>query len=80
VPESRRALATSGGTVVAECRGADVALVSWTPDQGYRATDVDRGPDDDAEVTFAGSGHDIEVEVRCVDGVPVASQIRDTDD
>ncbi|MDG4832074.1 septum formation initiator [Solwaraspora sp. WMMD1047] len=80
VPESRRALATPGGTVVAECRGADVALVSWTPAQGYRAADVDRGPDDDAEVTFAGSDHDIEVEVACVAGTPVATHIRDTDD
>lgn len=80
VPESRRALPTPGGTVVAQCQGSDVLLVSWTPAQGYRVEDVDPGPDDDAELTFRGSGYKIDVEVRCTDGQPVATSERDADD
>ncbi|MFI9639128.1 septum formation initiator [Micromonospora sp. NPDC051925] len=68
----RRSFSTSGGTAVAECVGADVRLVSWAPAQGYRVKDVDRGPDDDAEVTFAGPAGEFEVKVGCIGGEPVA--------
>ncbi|MEQ4304500.1 hypothetical protein ABNF97_24505 [Plantactinospora sp. B6F1] len=38
----------------------------------YRVGEVERGPDDDAEVTFHGSGGGrIEIEVECVGGRPV---------
>ncbi|GIG89990.1 septum formation initiator [Plantactinospora endophytica] len=69
--DSRRLLSTPGGTVVAECAGRQVWLTAWTPAQGYRVGEVERGPDDDAEVTFHGSGQRIEVEVECADGKPV---------
>lgn len=71
-PGLRRSFATSGGTAVAECVGADVRLVSWAPAQDYRVKDVDRGPDDDAEVTFAGPAGEFEVKVGCIGGEPVA--------
>ncbi|MFB6394844.1 septum formation initiator [Polymorphospora lycopeni] len=69
-PEPRHALSTPGGTVVARCVGGEAELTSWTPHQGYGASDVDRGPDDDAEVTFNGPGGSYEVSVTCVDGQP----------
>ncbi|MFY1686786.1 septum formation initiator [Plantactinospora sp. WMMB782] len=68
---SRRLVVTPGGTVLAECTGQRVWLASWTPAQGYRTGEVERGPDDDAEVTFHGSGGRIEVEVECAAGRPV---------
>lgn len=76
---SRRLLSTAGGTVVAECAGREVFLVSWTPAQGYRVGEVERGPDDDAEVTFHGSADRIEVEVECPAGQPVSSTKRNDD-
>ncbi|GAB3984510.1 septum formation initiator [Plantactinospora veratri] len=69
--DSRRLVSTPGGTVLAECAGRRVWLSAWTPAQGYRVGEVERGPDDDAEVTFHGSGGRIEVEVECVGGRPV---------
>ncbi|GAA3775997.1 hypothetical protein GCM10022225_74960 [Plantactinospora mayteni] len=71
--DSRRLVSTPGGTVLAECAGRQVWLTAWTPAQGYRVGEVERGPDDDAEVTFHGSGGRIEVEVECVAGKPVPS-------
>ncbi|WP_434743048.1 septum formation initiator [Micromonospora sp. SH-82] len=68
----RRVFAVPGGSVVAECQGAEARLVSWTPAQGYRTTDVDRGPDDDVDVTFEGPGGEYELKVECQGGVPVA--------
>ncbi|TNH24940.1 septum formation initiator [Micromonospora orduensis] len=68
----RRVFATDGGTAVAECGAGGVRLVSWAPAQGYRVRDVDRGPDDDVEVTFAGSAGEHELKVRCIGSEPVA--------
>ena len=66
----RQVGATPGGTVVAECVDGLARLVSWAPAQGYRATDVDQGPDDDAEVSFEGPAGEYEVTVVCVAGQP----------
>ncbi|MFF0820317.1 septum formation initiator [Micromonospora haikouensis] len=71
-PGARRAFATAGGTAVAECGPGGVRLVSWAPAQDHRVADVDRGPDDDVEVTFVGPGGEHELKVRCVGGEPVA--------
>ncbi|MFF3857503.1 septum formation initiator, partial [Micromonospora sp. NPDC002575] len=71
-PDARRAFATAGGTAVAECVPGGVRLVSWAPAQDHRVADVDRGPDDDVEVTFVGPGGEHELKVRCVGGEPVA--------
>ncbi|MEO3748285.1 septum formation initiator [Plantactinospora sp. B5E13] len=75
-----RLLATPGGTIVARCDGGQVWLVSWTPAQGFRAEDVDRGPDDDAEVTFRGTSRRLDVEVECRNGEPVPSWQDHSDD
>ncbi|MET8043478.1 septum formation initiator [Micromonospora sp. NPDC005215] len=71
-PGVRRGFATDGGTAVAECGAGGVRLVSWAPAQGYRVRDVDRGPDDDVEVTFQGSTREYELKVRCIGSEPVA--------
>ncbi|MEH1013507.1 septum formation initiator [Micromonospora sp. CPCC 206060] len=68
---ARRSFATRGGSVVAECAGREVRLVSWAPAQGYRVEEADRGPDDDVEVTFDGPGGRSEVRIVCSGGVPV---------
>ncbi len=68
---SRRSFTSPGGSVVAECVPGGVYLVSWTPRQGYRVDDYDRGPDDDAEVTFVGPSGEHELSLRCQGGLPV---------
>ncbi|MDG4810680.1 septum formation initiator [Micromonospora sp. WMMD1120] len=68
----RRGFATDGGTAVAECGPGGVRLVSWAPAQGYRVRDVDRGPDDDVEVTFEGPTREYELKVRCIGAEPVS--------
>ncbi|SCL28853.1 hypothetical protein GA0070616_3773 [Micromonospora nigra] len=75
---ARRGFATTGGTAIAECRLGGVFLMSWTAAPGYRVDDVDRGPDDDVEVSFVGPGGEYELSLRCVGGQPVA--VPDDDD
>ncbi len=68
---NRRSFTTPGGSAVAECRPGGAWLATWSPRQGYRVDEVDRGPDDDVEVTFVGPSGEYELSVRCVGGVPV---------
>ncbi len=75
---SRRVLAATGGSVIAECVGTAVRLLSWAPAQGYRVHDAEPGPDDEVEVDFRGPAGRAEVKVRCVAGQPVADA--DVDD
>jgi hypothetical protein len=65
-----------GGSVLAECRSAGAYLVSWSPVQGYEATDVIRGPASTARVVFESDANSVTVTVSCPDGAagaPVAS-------
>jgi hypothetical protein len=70
------------GRVMARCGGGLVTLVSWWPAQGYRVTDYDRGPTDEAEVTFdrgsegRGSG-EVELHIACRGGTPEISRVDD---
>ncbi|MET8834304.1 septum formation initiator [Micromonospora sp. NPDC004540] len=70
---ARRSFVTDGGTAVAECGPAGVRLVSWSPAQGYRVKDVDRGPDDHVEVRFVGTEGEHELRLRCRGSEPVAT-------
>ncbi|GIJ80781.1 hypothetical protein SAMN05443287_110132 [Micromonospora phaseoli] len=70
-PDNRRSFTNPGGSAVAECVPGGVRLVSFNPRPGYQVDDVDRGPDDDAEVKFVGPSGEYELSVRCVAGVPV---------
>jgi hypothetical protein len=74
-----------GGTTVARCAGAQAYLVSWSPEQGYRAHDVTRGPAEVVSVRFDADdpkGDDTRVllTVRCVDGQPQPTVTRRGDD
>ncbi|MEU2611277.1 septum formation initiator [Micromonospora sp. NPDC007271] len=71
---TRRTFATPGGTALAECGPAGVRLVLWTPAQGYRIKDADRGPDDHVEVRFVGPRGEYELKLRCAGGRPVAQR------
>jgi hypothetical protein len=74
-------LSTRPGTVVATCSAGKVTLVSWSPNPGYRADDVVRGPAAKASVWFESDSHDdVLVEVSCVDGRPVATETAEKDD
>ena len=79
-PAAGTVLTSPGGTVLAECRPAGAYLVSWSPVQGYEATDVTRGPATTARVVFESSANTVTVAVSCPDGAagaPVAtSRIR----
>nr|WTB31690.1 hypothetical protein OG781_21315 [Streptomyces sp. NBC_00830] len=73
----KKTLSTPGGTVIAECNGASVRLLSWAPAQGFGVKRADRGPDEHAEVTFEGATGKIELRVRCVNGRPTPSWKQD---
>ena len=69
-------LTSPGGTVLAECRAAGTYLVSWSPTQGYEASDVTRGPVAAARVVFESPAKSVTMTVTCPDGpggLPVAS-------
>jgi hypothetical protein len=75
-PAAGTVLTSWGGTVLAECRPAGAYLVSWSPVQGYEATDVTRGPVTTARVVFESDANSVTVTVSCPDGAagaPVAS-------
>jgi hypothetical protein len=69
-------LTSAGGTVLAECQTAGAYLVSWSPTQGYEASDVIRGPVVTARVVFESAAKSVTMTVTCPDGPggrPVAS-------
>jgi hypothetical protein len=68
-------LASPGGTVVADCRTGGAYLVSWSPDPGYEAGTVIRGPVPTARVTFNSTANSVTMMVSCSAGMPVASTI-----
>jgi hypothetical protein len=70
-------ITSPGGTVVVQCSDGLAELLSWSPAQGFWVDSAERGPDDTVEVEFESRGTDVEVEVRCVDGVPDATVIVD---
>jgi hypothetical protein len=69
-------LTSRGGTVLAECREAGAYLVSWSPTQGYEASNVTRGPATTARVVFESDARSVTMIVSCPGGpggTPVAS-------
>jgi hypothetical protein len=68
----RRVITSAGGTVLAECLGRHVTVISWTPAQGYRVDDVDMGARRDVEVRFEGEDTEVRVKIRCTNGRPDA--------
>ena len=75
-------LTHDAGRVVASCGGGLVTLVSWSPAQGYQVTDYEKGPAEEAEVTFdrGGEGHgsgEVELHIACRAGTPEITRIDD---
>jgi hypothetical protein len=65
-------ITSAGGTVVARCAGDDlVELLSWSPAQGFSVDNAEHGPAREVEVEFESEDDDVEMKIRCVDGVPV---------
>lgn len=71
----RAVFPSAGGTVTVHCEPGDQAyLDSWAPSPGYQVKDYDRGPDEDVQIRFEGSGGRDEGRFSCVDGVPRREQ------
>ncbi len=68
---NRETFKITGGTVVADCAGGLVSIASWSAADGFAVRDIDRGPDDEAEIKFEGSGGKSEIKLECQGGHPV---------
>ena len=66
-------LSSSGGTVVAQCAAAGAFLLSWSPQQGFTASSVARGPALTARVVFITTASTVTMAVSCATGVPAAA-------
>ena len=74
-------LESGEGSAMADCVASGAYLLYWSPDQGFWAEDVVRGPAGTASVTFRGPGAGVIMRVSCPAGVPVAHLYRlDGDD
>jgi hypothetical protein len=65
-------LISAAGTAVANCEPAGAYLVSWSPQQGFEAFHVLRGPARQAVVTFADPSGGVRMRVTCSGDIPVA--------
>ncbi len=65
-------LESGEGSVMADCVAGGAYLLYWSPNQGFWADDVARGPAGTASVTFRGPGAGVIMRVSCPAGVPVA--------
>jgi hypothetical protein len=66
------ALASRGGTVLAQCPGGVVEVVSVTPAQGFGVRKPDE--DDRDKVEFESDEITVELRLSCADGRPVARE------
>ena len=66
-------LSSAGGSVVAVCRPAGAYLISWSPQPGYAADDIARGPAATARVLFETGSQGVSMAVSCTGSVPSAS-------
>lgn len=75
-PEPQSIAADGAGTVIAQCNpDGTVTVVSAVPAQGYEVDSDDDEPDDHPQIKFESDDLEVEVRLRCVDGV-VTSEIR----
>ena len=67
-----RALTTSGGTIVAVCDAGLVTLQSWTPNSGFKAERVQRGPAAVTSLRFKArsGGGDVRAQITCSGAEP----------
>lgn len=75
-PARQRTVATAGGTVTARCEPGGARVLQAVPAQGFLVDpddsddDSDDNVDDHPSVKFRSGDREIEVRLRCVDGVP----------
>jgi hypothetical protein len=79
-PPTGTLLSSAGGSVLADCRAGGVYLISWSPQPGYEADDVIRGPGVTARVMFMAGIRGVRMVVSCTGSVPSASVAPVTDD
>lgn len=79
-PPAGTLLSSAGGSVLAACQKGGVYLISWSPQPGYEADDVIRGPGITARVLFMAGIHGVRMVVSCTGSVPSASVAPVTDD
>lgn len=70
-PNPVRLLTSSDGSVGAACEEGGAYLAYWSPQQGFEADDVVRGPLAVAAVTFRSSSGGLVMKVTCRAGIPV---------
>ncbi len=75
-------LSSPGGSVLAGCAESGAYLISWSPQQGYAADSVVRGPAATARVVFLAGSAGVRLTVTCAGQVPTAmvSQVQGDDD
>ena len=75
-------LSSPGGSVLAGCAGSGAYLISWSPQQGYAADNVVRGPAAAARVVFLAGQAGVSLTVTCTGSVPsaVVSPVNGDDD
>jgi hypothetical protein len=73
-----RGLPTPGGTIIATCDGDQAFLRSWSPAQGFRTDEVERGPAAITSIKFKSGKDELRITVTCQAGEPVA--VTATDD
>ncbi len=75
-------LSSPGGSVLAGCAGSGAYLISWSPQQGYAADSVVRGPAAAARVVFLAGQAGVSLTVTCTGSVPsaVVSPVNGDDD
>ncbi|HEX6853697.1 MAG TPA: hypothetical protein VF204_00240 [Streptosporangiaceae bacterium] len=78
-PPAGTLLSSAGGSVLAACQADGVYLISWSPQPGYEADDVSRGPGATARVLFIAGIHGLRMVVSCTGSVPSASVAPVTD-
>ena len=70
-PDPGQLLTAPDGTVVAVCKARGAYLEYWSPQQGYEAEHVQRGPAPVASLVFVGAPQGEIVKVTCSAGQPV---------
>jgi hypothetical protein len=56
--------------VIVRCQAARAYLVSWSPEPGYHADEVHRGPAETVSVKFESARREVVLSARCYSGVP----------
>jgi len=69
VPSRQRTWEGSAGSMTVRCSGGEASLQSASPDDGYGVEVGSRGPAE-VEVTFKGSGREVQVKGTCAAGTP----------